>query len=94
MSCATPDEFNRRYFEEILAPLDARQVVSDLLALADGRVPTLLCWERPPPDPAPCHRGLVSAWLADELGVQVPELGHEHCGCGWKHPKLDPTLYR
>lgn len=94
MSCATPEEFNRRYFAEILAPLDARKVVSDLIALADGHLPVLLCWERPPPDPAPCHRALVSAWLFDELGMIVPELGYEHLGCGWEHPKLDPVLRR
>lgn len=92
MSCSTPEEFSKRYFDEVLAQLDARRVVSDLLALADGRVPALLCWEPPPPDPAPCHRALVSAWLADQLGMEVPELGHEHLGWGWDHPKLDPAL--
>ncbi|CPR19163.1 protein of unknown function [Candidatus Filomicrobium marinum] len=43
---ASVQEFNRRYVEEILAPLDPQRVVDDLLALTDGRVPTLLCWEQ------------------------------------------------
>jgi hypothetical protein len=47
-----------------------------------------MCFEEPPPDPAWCHRGLVSAWFKDALGVDVPEFGHETLGNGWAHPKL------
>ena len=61
----------------------------------DGRQPD----PRPPllgapPEPGPkwCHRGLVSAWLHDELGLEVFELGQEQCGCGWSHPKLHKGL--
>ena len=88
-SCETPQEYAARYFD-ILSKLNADDVVYELTELADGGTPTLLCWELPPPAPAWCHRGLVSAWLHDELGLEVPEFGHE--GFGWQHPKLDPEL--
>jgi len=68
--------------------------VSDLALMADGGTPTLLCWEAPPSNPAWCHRALVSAWLFDELGLEVPEVGHEALGFGWQHPKLHPSLMR
>ena len=93
-NCATPADYKHRYFDEILAPLDPATVVADLGLMADGGIPTLLCFEAPPPDTAWCHRGLVSAWLFDELGLEVPEAGHEALGFGWQHPKLHPNLIR
>jgi hypothetical protein len=91
-SCATPEEYARRYYNEILDRLDPGAVVGALQAMGDGGIPTLVCWEAPPPDPAWCHRGLVSACLFDALGLDVCEFGHEDLGCGWRHPKLDPSL--
>jgi hypothetical protein len=79
-------------FAEVLSRLDQKAVVSALEAAADGGISTLLCFEAPPPDPAWCHRALVSAWLFDELGLAVPEFGHEALGYGWQHPKLHPSL--
>src|SRR5689334_14060458 len=60
-----PDEraWAKRYREEILAPLDAKATFDELLAMADGRSPVLLCWEPPQPGDDYCHRGLVAAWL-------------------------------
>jgi hypothetical protein len=81
------EEFRHRYLAQMNL-LDVAEVLTDLSAMAGGRIPAVLCFERPPPDPAWCHRGLVSAWLADRLGVQVVEYGHEHAGWGWAHPKL------
>lgn len=80
-------EFRDLYMAQ-LDTLDPHRVVRDLTELADGRIPALLCFERPPPDPAWCHRGLVSAWFADTLGVRVVEYGHEDAGWGWAYPKL------
>lgn len=71
-----------------LNELKPQQVVDELTALADGKIPAVLCFERLPPDPHWCHRGLVSAWLADELAIEVPEFGHQQAGFGWHHPKL------
>jgi len=93
-SCPTPEDYARRYFDEVLSRLDPKAVVSALEAAANGGIPVLLCWELPPPDPAWCHRALVSAWLHDELGLEVPEFGHEALGFGWQHPKLHPSLMR
>jgi hypothetical protein len=86
------DEFRRRYLAQ-LSELDSLAVLQELCALAEGKVPALLCFEKPPPDPAWCHRALVSAWLSDTLGLEVPEAGHEQLGCGWSHPKL-PANWR
>ena len=69
------EEYRRRYFGEILAPLDPRQVVTELEALAGGAEPVLLCWEKPPLTPKNwCHRRMVAEWLTDKLGIDVPEL--------------------
>jgi hypothetical protein len=87
------EDLRRRYMHQ-LSLLNPRKVLAELCELADGRVASLLCFERPPPDPAWCHRGLVSAWFKDELGIDVPELGHESLGCGWSHPKLHASLHR
>jgi hypothetical protein len=69
------EEYRRRYFGEILAPLDPRAVLTELEALAEGAEPVLLCWEKPPLTPKNwCHRRMVAEWLMDTLGVEVPEL--------------------
>jgi hypothetical protein len=86
-------EYVERYFD-ILDQLDATTVLAELQALAGDSIPTLLCWEAPPPNDQWCHRALVSAWLYDELGLEVTELGHEDKGFGWRHPKLHKTLVR
>lgn len=71
-----------------LAKLDPLEVLCDLAALAGDKVPALLCFERP--GSQWCHRGLVSAWFGDTLGIRVFEYGHENAGWGWAHPML-PT---
>lgn len=91
-SCATAREFLDRYYAEILNPLDPAQTVEEILRLAGGRVPVLTCFEGMTPNSGWCHRALISTWLFDELGMVVSELGYEHLGYGWQHPKLDPTL--
>ena len=55
----TPELFRELYFEEILKPLDPSQVVAELQAIADGKIPTLLCFEPPTPGEKWCHRELV-----------------------------------
>src|SRR5271169_911772 len=59
------DEYRRRYFEEILNPLDPVRVVAKIEEIAGGLTPALLCWEPPTPGQSWCHRGLVSEWLFD-----------------------------
>jgi hypothetical protein len=80
-------EFTSNYLREVLGRLDAQRTVDELLALADGRIAVLCCFEHTH-SPAWCHRGIVSAWLKAELGLDVPEFGREQGGCGLDHPKL------
>jgi hypothetical protein len=85
------EEYCRQY-STILEGLDPELVLYELIDLAGGRVPALLCFERPPPEPRWCHRGLVSAWFANRLGLCVPEYRHETLGYGWSHPKMPPQM--
>jgi uncharacterized protein DUF488 len=80
-------EFTAHYVRDVLSKLDAQQVVDELLAMADGKTPALLCFEHTH-GPAWCHRGIVSAWLRSEIGLDVCEFGREADGCGTEHPKL------
>jgi len=83
-----PDRvFVERYSAEVLGQLDPRQTVDELVALAAGTIPALLCFEHPY-SPAWCHRAMVSAWLQQTIGLDVPEYGREQDGCGIRHPKL------
>ena len=78
------EEYYHLYRTEILGPLDPRAVADHLILLAGGLVPVLLCYERPPAqgtmlsgDGDWCHRAMVAEWLAEALGVVVPEVGFE-----------------
>ena len=82
------DEYCRLYAEEILAPLDPRLVADALVCLGDGRVPVLLCFERPNTGKW-CHRALVAEWLAKATGRTVPEFGFEALP-QHAHPLLPP----
>ena len=82
-------EFTAHYVRQVLGKLDAQQVVDELLEMADGKIPALLCFEHTH-SPAWCHRGIVSAWLQTEIGLEVPEFGLEAAGVGVAHPKLCP----
>ncbi len=78
-------------YDQQLAALDPKRVVSDIAALAEGKqMAALLCFEPAEPGPKWCHRGLVSQWLAETLGLDVHEWGREADGCGCRHPKLPP----
>jgi hypothetical protein len=88
------EEFTKLYNDEILGVLDPELVVKQLLEIADGRTPALLCWEPPEPGPKWCHRSLVSIWLYEKTGLIVPEYGLENKGYAWSHPKLHPDVRR
>ncbi len=85
-------EYRDIYFDEILAHLDPAKVVADLEALAGDHEPVLLCFERPPFTPTNwCHRRMVAEWLADKLGLEVPEL-ERGGGAAPPTPGGNPTL--
>ena len=60
----------------------------------NGKDAALLCYEDPGKPADWCHRGQVSAWFKDTLGIDVFEYGHEAEGCGHSHPKLFSELRR
>ena len=83
--------FIERYQTEVLDRLDPQQVVDELHALADGRVPVLVCFEQPNRPPTWCHRSLTASWLSEALGQPVPELGFETLTQD-QHPLRPPAL--
>ena len=86
------DEYYTRYRTEILGPLDPRKVADDLRRLSLGKIPTLLCYERPGGADW-CHRAMAAEWLAEALGTAVPEFGYETRPQG-EHPLMPPQLRR
>jgi hypothetical protein len=90
----TPERYLELYQSEILSPLDPGKVVEDLHKISNGKIPTLLCWEPPTPGENWCHRGIIAAWLKDNLRLDVFEFGQEIEGSGWQHPKLHPRFRR
>lgn len=90
-SSAPVEQYVRLYREEVLDRLDPQATVDELLRLADGKMPALLCFEMPS-DARWCHRGMVSMWLKETLGLDVFEYECEQKGCGSRHPKLPSVL--
>jgi len=86
------EEYRQRFYAEILAPLDPRAVAGELVDMAAGRVPVLLCFERPGRGQW-CHRAMVAEWLAEATGQVVPEFGFETLP-QQDHPLLPAALRR
>jgi hypothetical protein len=84
------EEYLRRYSGEILSVLDPREVHDRLVELAGDKIPTMVCYERAGSG-SWCHRALAARWLADGLGVAVPEVGHEQLDQD-RHPLLPQEL--
>ena len=80
-------EFIARYQAEILAPLGPQQVLADLQRIGGDRIPVLCCFERPNAG-VWCHRAMVASWLAESLGIAVPEFGFETA----EHPLRPPPV--
>jgi hypothetical protein len=86
------EEYYHLYRTEILGPLDPRLIADALLALGNGRVPVLLCYEQPNPGQW-CHRAMAAEWLAETIGTTVPEFGFELLP-QHEHPLMPPQLRR
>lgn len=52
--------YTTHFLNDVLAPLNASEVVAELTAMAQGKSFALLCYERPSDF---CHRHLVADWL-------------------------------
>ncbi len=89
---AAAETYVQRYNDEILAGLNARDVVGDLLRISRGQPLALLCFERPFTDDGWCHRALAARWIMQETGIKVFEHGFENAGCGNRHPMLPASL--
>lgn len=89
---ASDRDYKQLYFAD-LANLKPQAVVREIEDMAAGKDCALLCYEQPHKDADWCHRGYISAWLHDELGLEVFEYGLEDRGAGWRHPKI-PAQYR
>jgi hypothetical protein len=83
-------EYDRLYKSEVLDPLDPERAAHEILALANGQVPVLCCYERLG-DTRWCHRALVGEWFKQTLGLTVHEVGCEHLTFD-HHPLLPAKL--
>jgi hypothetical protein len=63
------DDFYRAYKSGVLDKLNPLQVLRDL-----GPNAIMCCWED---FNFCCHRRMVGEWLEEQLGITVPEIGHE-----------------
>jgi len=64
-----------RLYGAQLAALDPQRTRDELIVLAGGAEPVLLCWEKPPfTEKNWCHRRIVADWFARTLGEKVEEL--------------------
>lgn len=86
------EEYCHRYRTEILERLDPWTVADDLARLSEGSIPVIVCYERPGTGKW-CHRSLAAKWLADALGLVVPEVGFETLP-QQEHPLMPPRLQR
>jgi hypothetical protein len=66
-----PVLFRRRYREEVLSKLDAKEIARNF----EGKI--LTCYEGPGKF---CHREVVAEWLREEAGVEVREWEGESGG--------------
>lgn len=66
----TSEEYTKHYHNEVLKPLNAKQVYDELVSLV-GEGVTLLCWEK---SGVFCHRRIVAEWFERELGLTINEV--------------------
>ncbi len=87
-----PGILHHLYRTEILSALDPRVVAEELTAMAGGRVPVMLCYEKPDGHQW-CHRALAARWLCEARNVSLPEFGFEHLPQD-QHPLMPEALRR
>lgn len=64
----------QHFQEEVLNKLNISCVIMDLINLAAGKIPCLICYEKPSDF---CHRHLVAEWLREIPNVYVKEFKKE-----------------
>ena len=74
-----PADYLSLFWSEVLAELDPHETAARLRALAGGRSPVIVCYEKPEAIATGstwCHRHIVAEWLERALGQPVEEIGH------------------
>ena len=66
------EDYEKRFFSEILAHRDPKVFLSNIERLANGKDVALCCYEKPDDF---CHRHLVAKWMNEKLGLQIQEYG-------------------
>lgn len=69
----TDEDYVKEYNELVLSKLNDIEVVNELLKMADGKIPCLICYETPEKF---CHRHVVARWIENTkhyIGVKVGE---------------------
>lgn len=87
-----PGEFAEAY-RTGLDEIGVERIVSGLSRIAEeegGKPLILLCWERPGEF---CHRRVLSGWLHERTGVEVPELVPGVLPEGGSGTTTEPTLF-
>lgn len=74
--------YTLRFNKQILGNLNAVEVVNDIFKLADGKIPVLLCYEKPGDF---CHRHLVADWLNSNI--------HDVTVVEWDNFVENPVLF-
>lgn len=64
------EDYEKRFFSEILAHRDPKVFFSNIEKLANGKDVALCCYEKPGDF---CHRHLVAKWMNEKLGLQIQE---------------------
>lgn len=64
------EDYEKRFFSEILAHRDPKVFLSNIEKLANGKDVALCCYEKPGDF---CHRHLVAKWMNEKLGLQIQE---------------------
>jgi hypothetical protein len=65
-------------YNAILNKLDPQRVADEMVALANGGVPVMICYEAASgvhDGACWCHRHLAAQWLEGKLGIVVEEVG-------------------
>lgn len=65
------DYYVEQFYKTVLDLLDPQQVYNELYKLSNGKIPCLICYEKPGEF---CHRHIVANWLSENLNIEIYEI--------------------
>ena len=65
------DYYVEQFYKTVLDLLDPQQVYDELYKLSNGKIPCLICYEKPGEF---CHRHIVTNWLSENLNIEIYEI--------------------